>query len=197
MNTVFRNNKRPKRRWPIVYQANKSFMGGIDPVSESAAAVVYETPAYANAGGTGDRQALITPTTNITYGESTVASLIDGDIAAGYWWNMGTQSAVGKYLRFVFPALNIISEVTYRIYAGSGYPSATGTYQVQRSLDGVTWDDAGSPVVLGETSGVGVYVFDLSNNLNPYSQIQLIGTDGVLSANNYHQEIEFKIGNPT
>lgn len=139
-------------------------------------------PSYSNPGGMGNRQTIITATTNITGSGFNVAKLIDGAAANDTEWSGDTA---GSYLRFQFESAKLITEMKFYM---SGVHD-NGVWKAQGSNDGSTWTDIGSTFAFNTTP----LTIDLSGNTTRYLYYQLMGVSGTLGTVYYEQEIEFKI----
>jgi len=172
-----------------LYPWAKDAAGNVSDVYGSPVAVeVYETPAYENAGGTGDRTATITASTNAIFGGpgGTAAAMVNGVIGESIWFIAAGQDVAGKYVQFQFPVKAIITEI--KIYLNN--TSAQGTWKIQGSNNGTDWSDIGDPFTFG-----GATTQTLSFvNATGYSYYRLLGVSGT-SVAQYFREFEFKIGN--
>lgn len=175
-----------------LYPWVKDPSGNVSAVYGSPVAVsVYETPAYTNAGGTGDRRANITITntkTISTTGGGTAANLLDGITNTSTIY-FSAEAVSGKYVRFDFASGKIIKEAKF--YQGD--TSSHGTWKWQGSNNATDWIDIGTTFTLG---GVTTQTqTQLSGNATPYRYYQLIGVSGNSSSSPFVFEFEFKIGN--
>lgn len=139
-------------------------------------------PSYSNPGGMGNRQTIITATTNITGSGFNVTKLIDGAASNEAEWSGDTA---GSYLRFQLESAKQITEM--RFYMSGAQDN--GTWKVQGSNDGVAWVDIGASFAFNTTP----LTINLSGNTSRYLYYQMIGLSGTLGTVNYEQEIEFKI----
>jgi hypothetical protein len=176
-----------------LYPWVKDAAGNVSSVYGSpVAVVVYQTPAYANAGGTGNRTVSITVTT--TLGLSGAASnWVNGVTTTdtSVYVSPNGQAVSGKVIKFNFTTARIINEAKW--YQGS--IAAEGTWKWQASNDDSAWVDIGSPFDLGTATTQ--TITELSANVTPYIYYRLLGTAGNVSDSPYLQEMEFKIANPT
>jgi len=153
----------------------------------SSGGPVYETPAYANAGGTGDRTATITVTETLA-GTGASSLLVDGvkNVNNKFWNN---QTASGKVIKFTFAAPKLITEAKlYENAAGTTH----GDWKWQGSTDDSAWVDIGGTFTLG--GEVTQTQTTLSGNTTGYRYYRLLGVSGSASNAVYQREFEFKIG---
>ena len=177
------------------YRINQIVGSGILRLSSSE---TYEDPAYANAGGTGNRTTLITFTTNFvsdsgSWNESLLAGYVDGvltDIPDTYWHDV---AVAGKYLRAQFLTKVLITEVTLRTDPGYDGAFGTSTWKVRGSNNGSTWDDLCAAISMPVIAGVSVFAL---TNTTGYSYYEIAGAAGSLNGYMVPQEVEYKIGNP-
>jgi hypothetical protein len=148
------------------------------------------TPFYSNECGMGDRNSLITVSSNIpcylTYNDFT--ALLNGESGYETFLEFATTAVLTSYyLRFDFKKSKIINEVKY--YQSSN--AAQGTWQWQGSNDGSNWTNIGSTFTLGgeETQTIKA----LSANVIGYRYYQIVGVSGNLSNSPYVLEMEFQI----
>ncbi len=146
-------------------------------------------PSYANAGGTGDRTATITVTTNVPLGGGTINNLVDG-VAAGNstdacWFNGGTPGTA--YVHFQFDDFVKITEATWK----QDINVTHGVWQWYGTNDqGVTLTPIGTTFTLGGTAQV---QSQLSGNTQFYVGYRLIMVSGATSTGPWLEEVEFKI----
>lgn len=150
------------------------------------------TTSYANSGGTGDRTALITVTTDATLGSGpgTASNLVDGAKANNTndsaWWDSGQS---GRRLTFYFNGNSkIIDEAKW--YQNG--PAAHGTWKWQVSDDGSSWVDKSASFTLN-AGGAGDVIGDLSANTTGYKYYSILQLTGVTDSGPWLYEIEFKI----
>ena len=173
-------------------------------MENQASGPTYETPAYENAGGTGDRTALITVTSNITPDASPVdwqelVNGLDADATNMYWNNI---DVTGKYIQLHYESLVLLTEL--KLKTSGGYDGAFGdsTWKIRGSINGTDWIDlcvARLMVGAGDVwrTGSGTFVFVFPSNAMGYSDFQIYGAGGSLSGYMVPREVECKIGNPT
>lgn len=145
---------------------------------------------YANAGGTGDRTASITVTTNIAITGGTINNLVDGGFASGTPDNVdhnGAANTDGNYYKFDFGSAKVIDEA--KVYCVAGTP-ANGTWLWQYSLDNTTWTQVAS--VTWNTATQTMTLTGVPSTGARYYRFIKSGTSGVMS-NIYYSEFEFKI----
>jgi len=146
---------------------------------------------YTNSGGTGDRLASITATTDLSVRESAVTTLVDGLFPAPFnGFRCWQQDTVGLYMRFDFGAgeSKVITEAKW--YSDST-GATDGTWRWQGSDDASSWTNIGSTFTLsGSTEQTQT---ELSGNANGYRYYQLLGVSGQVSGLWYWREVEFKI----
>ncbi len=148
---------------------------------------------YANTGGSGDRQSIIT----ITQGASGViggafppVAWINGitNDQTDYWSNQ-TLDGTNTFLIFDFGSGHspIINEIKYYQETSGGQ----GTWKFQGSPDASTWTDLGTTFTLG---GVTTQTITApSANTTGYRYYKLLGMSGSCNNGPYVFEIEFKI----
>jgi trimeric autotransporter adhesin len=142
---------------------------------------------YSNPGGTGNRTAAITVTSDIVLG-TPLSALVDGSTSTNINYFSGAAVA-GKYIMFDFGASSakVINEVKY--YQSNTY--SHGTWEWQGSNNGSTWDNIGTNFTLGGV--LTQTITSLSGNTSPYRYYRLLGISGTSSASPYAREFEFKI----
>lgn len=168
-------------------------------VAYDSAVDCYSTgPTYLATGGTGNRTASITVSTNITIIEGTIDNLVDGaltnDSSSGVNWTY-EPNIPGKYVRFDFGVGNakIVTEVTKRM--GQTETVTRGFWKWQGSNNGSAWTDVSASQQLG--AGL-TDVFPFTGNATAYRYYQMIGVSGGVDGNgHYWVEIEFKIQSAT
>lgn len=148
-------------------------------------------PSYANLGGTGDRTAIITVTSNLTKGWGQWYDLVDGSQADEMYWE-DAYSPIGKYIQFDFGA-----GVSKTITEAKFYQSNTtlhATVQWNGSVsDGTTWVAIGSTFRLGGATTQ--TQTSLGANAAGYRYYRLICPSGFYSwsSSSWIREFEFKI----
>ena len=151
-------------------------------------------PDYANAGGTGNRTAIITVSSDIST-TGALTELIEGAFQDGTFWFSQNTAITGEYLRFDFGVgvSKIITEAKW--YQGTA-PNTQGVWQWQGSDDASDWTNIGSTFTLG---GAGTQTqTELSANSYGYRYYQLFGISGNAGPfPTYIREIEFKIDDYT
>lgn len=163
----------------------------IDP-SKFAASFTPPATSYANTGGTGNRTATITATSNITWDGGSTSNLINGStsgtntsVAVDEPGTGGTAISDGDYIRFQFGSAKYINEV-------KAYHNGTvnhGNWKWQVSNDGSSWVDASSSTAWNGTS----QTFTIAPD-NRYTYYQFINVGGGVNwPNTWIQEFEFKI----
>ncbi len=153
----------------------------------------YETPSYANAGGTGNRTASITVTTDVGTSSGSVQNLVNGNttLDATNAWLVTTASWVGKYIRFDFVTPRLITALRFTNQT-AGYDH--GTARFGGSNDASSWTYYGSAVTIKSDLGPTEYT-ELATNVTGYRYYQLEGVTGNANGNTFMAEVEFKIGN--
>jgi hypothetical protein len=161
---------------------------GYGPASQGGPA--YETPSYSNAGGTGDRTASITVTSDLTY-TGPISHFVNGSFAHTVYWDPQTQAVAGKHITFGFAAPKLITEAKFYQDGNNSH----GTWKWQGSNDNANWIDIGTSFVLGVTTTQ--VQTSLSGNTIGYKYYRLLGVSGNTNADGwpYITEFEFKIGN--
>jgi hypothetical protein len=152
--------------------------------------VSYETPAYTNSGGTGDRTSQITATTTTTeFGG--ISLMINGNLAQE-WFFLG-EAITGREMKFDFHRKVIINEIHW--VKGDAAASSQGIWQLQISDDGSNWTNVGATFDLCFAQPSDFYITTMSANVTPARYLRFFGISGsTLTA--AQAEIEFKIGNP-
>lgn len=172
----------------LVNQLNGFGVGG--------GAASYQTPSYANTGGTGNRTGFITVTSGITPSSGTINNSIDGATGLN-----GTDS-------IIFPNASWVGLSILRFDWGSGVKVLitemrmvgqtagfnSGTFKFRASDDASSWTDYGSAVTWLSDAGPNVYT-ELSTNVTGYRYYELYGVTGNSNNNVWCVEWEFKIGN--
>jgi len=154
----------------------------------------YQTPSYANTGGTGDRTGSITVTSGLgSPALGIISNLVNNDVtftaSGGVIWS--AQSWVGKRIVFDFGTQKLITE--FRISAGNS-GNNHGTAKFGGSDDNSTYTYYGSAVTIVSDFGPTVYN-GLSTNVTGYRYYCLEGVSGNYNDGTWLTEFEFKIGN--
>jgi hypothetical protein len=146
------------------------------------------TTSYANSGGSGDRTATITTTTNLSVGGTAWTNMINGIKQPETGTYLNGSSCVGAYMTFDCGVgqSKVITEITWYQSAGA---YSHGIWKGQASDDGVTYTDISSNQTLG---GAAVTTFSLSPTKG-YRYYRLAGVSGNTNGNPWIEEIEFKI----
>jgi hypothetical protein len=164
-------------------------------ISIDSGAGVYQTPSYANAGGTGDRTSIITVTTDATLGGSSgpASTLVNGlkaNGAANACWVVTGQS--NRRFRFSFGHRVLITEAKW---FQNGPSAQGGTWKWLGTDDGVAMTDLCSSFTL-DGQATGLVIGNLSANTTGFKFYDLQQTGGNTSDSPWFWECEFKIGNP-
>jgi hypothetical protein len=149
---------------------------------------------YSNPGGTGDRTASITVTSNNAPNAGTLNNAVDGStavtVSGSVRWSTGWP---GLILTFQFTSKVYIDEIRASF---ANTPGPGGTWKWQASNDGISFVDCGSAFTLNGTVDGLMNAF---SNLTPpdtagytYYRINNIGNDAGTSQT-WVVEIEFKI----
>lgn len=179
-------------------QAPSGLLGG------GGAAPQYEVPAYANAGGTGNRTTSITVTPSAALAGS--GNLVAGKqyLVNGVKTSTGDDTiyadpagAVGATfsLKFTFGQKVIINET--KSYWGLTPAATHGTWKWQLDPeDDGNWADVGANFTLGGAEEQTMTT--LSANTTAAKAYRIIGVSGNVNTGGYGywNEWEFKIGNP-
>jgi hypothetical protein len=152
--------------------------------------LVSAATAYANPGGSGDRQSSITVTTDISLAGGSIAALVNGTTnSGGCDFNSGQS---GKHITFDFGtgAFKVIDE--FKWYAGNS--ANHGTWLFQGSNDDTSYDDLGTPFTLNGPVGGGSVTYSVpAYNRQGYRYYRLPQISGTTSGSPTNWEIEFKI----
>lgn len=159
--------------------------------------VTYETPAYGNAGGMGDRRSIITVTSNGAFFDNLVdmpPQLVDGNTDS-YLYTANAAPVAGKYIKFLFQHKVIITEAKW----WQGDSQTIGTVKWQLSVhDDATLVDVGGSFSLEGLGGVGYATqTSLAGNTIPAKAYYIAGVSGNTNWNQIFSEVQFKIANPT
>lgn len=153
-------------------------------------AETFETPSYANAGGIGDRTAIITVTTTAVLNIGPASKWVDNNFDNN---SNSIEIQNGQTLRsitFDFGHKALITEVKY-YQNGSG---SQGTWKWQGSNDGSSFTDLSATFNM-DAGGAGDVVGDLSANTIGYRYYRALQTSGTTNSSPWSKEFEFKIGN--
>lgn len=156
-----------------------SFGGGGTPPS----------PSYGNPGGTGDRSALITVTSNMTPSSGTVSNLVDGASADNSTDSMKMSTSVDqlKYFKFDFATAKCIEE--FKVF--SDLTNNHGTWEIHATNDDVSFILLKSSFTLsGAPTGT---VFAFTNTLGYRYYYLRQEVNSIPSTTPWIREIEFKI----
>jgi len=154
---------------------------------QSGAPVGYITPAYTEAGGTGNRTGSITVTVSNTYGGGSPSELVDGSYADSFWYSAWPASGEWTKWDFGVGVSKLITEAKW--YQDD--PTSHGTWQWQGSNNDADWTNIGSPFTLGGTTTQ--TQTELSGNTVGYRYYRQYGISGDWATAPYIREIEFKI----
>lgn len=142
-------------------------------------------------GGSGDRTAIITVTTDLaTGGPGGITTLVNGAFANGVY--LAGEAVAGKFIRFDFGAPKLVDECAW--YQSQN--ATHGTWKWQRSGDGSAWTDIGSAFTLGGGDNAGVWLQrqrELRANAASFRYYRLLGVSGNSSNSPYLYEAEFRI----
>ena len=145
---------------------------------------------YANAGGTGDRTASITLSTNtIIEGGGSMTALINGTMADSYYWTNVTGDGSG-WIKFDFGSG--VSKVIDEFNWYQDISSAQGTWRFEGSNDNSSWTQCGSDFTLNDSTAGSGTAFSVSNT-TAYRYYRLRHMSGARNNAPYLREIEFKI----
>lgn len=151
----------------------------------------YELPAYANAGGQGDRQASITCTSTLAITLGTPALFVDGITNSGAVGVFcAAQNVADLYIKFYFVHKVLITEAKF--WQQDITPQ--GVWKWQGSNDDLNWTDIGANFTLGADGTVSIMA-TLAGNTKGYLYYRVLGVSGALSGANFMHEFDFKIGN--
>jgi hypothetical protein len=157
---------------------------------------VAPATSYANAGGTGDRRASITISTNMGMDASytTLNDLINGNTSTT-WGLMFSDSTAGHYIQFSWGAgiSKIINELKW--YQSAAY--AHGVLKLMGSQSDVsnpadnTFEDVGSNFTL--TANTVQTITAMASNTKAYRHYRIVRVSGGWNTNDWQNEVEFKI----
>jgi hypothetical protein len=146
---------------------------------------------YANAGGTGNRAAVIVVSTTASLGGGAIINLVDGSQAIGTlnsaFWNSNQTGCEVRFDFNLFGAPRRITEVTWYQDAVAVH----GNWKWQGSNDGSVWTDIGAEFTLG--SPATQIITTLSGNTNFWRFYRMLQTIGSTSNSPWLKEIEFAI----
>jgi len=167
---------------------NESYNATSNVYGNKSAAVT----AYTNAGGQGDRTSTITVTTTATTGGGAIVNMVDGStvVSAGSVHFPSGSAVTGKEIKFQFASAVVIDEAVWK----RNNTGNLGTWKWQGSDDGSAWTDIGSSFTVGGSTSQ--TQTQLNGNTTAYIYYRLFGTSGSVSANQWDQEVEFKIDTP-
>lgn len=142
---------------------------------------------YANPGGSGDRTAIITVTTNITaLTNGPISKYVDGALSGNMYF--GAYDAVaGLYIQFDFGVGKVIDEAKH--YQSTAHDH--GTWKWQGSNNGTDWTDIGSSFTFGGATTQ--TQTSMNGNTVVYRYYRILGVSGNLNAGPDLYEFEFKI----
>jgi hypothetical protein len=176
-----------------IKDGSDNYYGGIanDTMWSFTTAAATST-SYANTGGTGDRQAIITTiaSAGLMGGDGNTFRLVNGNMSESNTYFINNLSLSGSvFLRFDFGsgASKVIDEAKFYQQNGTSH----GTWKWQGSNNGTDWTDIGSSFTLGGATTQTITA--LSGNTTGYRYYQIVGVSGVTSNNPYLYEFEFKI----
>jgi hypothetical protein len=168
--------------------------------SRGAAAITYETPSYANAGGTGNRTLSITVTPsaalngtgNILAGKQL---MVNGNKTDTIYAEPAGAVGATFTLSFLFGQKVIINEAKSYWDLTPLATHGTWKWQLDVNNDG-TWVDVGANFTLGGSATQTMTT--LSANTTPALAYRIIGVSGNVNTGGYGYwcEWEFSIGNP-
>lgn len=154
--------------------------------------VQYETPSYANVGGTGDRTAIIIITATIGLmnddQQSTWNALINGNMTGQVWFNSGLDAA-GKQIKLDFGHLVVCDKIRWT----QDIIASQGTWVVRSSPDNNTYTAISSNAALGSSASQEIAC---PGGSTPFRYLALDGVSGTTSSAAYTIELEISIGNP-
>lgn len=149
---------------------------------------------YSNVGATGNRNSLITITTNIALNSGVMTNVIDGiQTSGGCIW---TGSQANRFITFDFSNIGavLIDEMRFR----QGNTSTHGFWIFQGSNDNVDFTDLGNWLELnGILFGDPKTFNQMRGNRKKYIYYRLLQVSGVTSASPSVYEFEFKISGAT
>jgi hypothetical protein len=144
---------------------------------------------YGNAGGQGDRSALMGVSANFVPAIGSVGNLVDGDFSADGSGSFGYEDLAAPSALITFELLTAQAIAEFRFFRSSPADN-WGTWQFRASADDVTYLNLGDPLVLGGTER---RYHNACNQLAyPFYQLQHVA--GTLAGAPWLTEIEFRIG---
>lgn len=164
--------------------------------------VSYETPSYANAGGSGNRMAAITVNVPVAMGGTFTdpgatgrAFQVNGNIADDSVYIEPAGSVAGLYFDFIFD--HKVKMDKFKVYQGLTPTATHGTWkaQIDPENDG-NLQDIGSSFTMG---GAAQKEYDCPATDIPFKRLRVVGVSGNANTGGYAfwQEWEFKIANPS
>lgn len=147
---------------------------------------------YFNAGGFGDRTAIITTSQSAScFAVGTTAKLRDGAYTADTYFNTGSNT--GHYMQFQFATKRILQG--FKLFGDSTY--SHGTWKIQASDNGSSWVDLGSSFTLTDytpNSFLGTETSEPSGNTTAYYYYRITGVTGNRTNSPYLHEFHFRLG---
>lgn len=138
---------------------------------------------YSNAGGSGNRTAIITVTTeNMSIGGGSAPQLVNGVEEDSFWWANGANNGT-QALKFDFGSAKVINEILLTQSTDTSH----GVWALEGSSDGVTYTQVGDSFTLAP------YMIPIANT-TAYRYYRLRALSGSRSQAPYLREIKFKIG---
>lgn len=164
--------------------------------NQNASGPTYETPAYTNAHGSGNRPELNgLITCDIGLGATLQTPMLagelnDGNTLGGNGYPTNGAAVAGLAITFDFSTIGavLITEMKQYLVTG-GAPS--GIWKNQ-GWNGSTWIDIGANFTLSQNV---LTTISLAGNTTGYTNYRWLGVSGVMDWAFYWAEIEFKIGN--
>ena len=157
-------------------------------LQSSGAGPTYETPAYENEGGTGDRQSIITITTDLSiFGE--FSGMVDGNTADGPF-TLENADIAGKEIVVDFRAIADLVKINEIKFYKTAAAQSLGTWQMKISTDGAAYANTGSKFELG---GTGDNPQILTIDAEGFGLLKFVGVSGSTPIFQMF-EFEFKIG---
>jgi hypothetical protein len=142
---------------------------------------------YANTGGVGDRNSIITITETLGVGGS-ITNFINGSYDSAWW---SGQPVTGTEIKFDFGvgASKVINDAIWY----QQYDATHGTWQWQGSSNNSNWTNIGNQFTLGAQYQSQT---ELNGNTTAYRYYRLYGISGTFNSGPYIDEIDFSIGDP-
>jgi hypothetical protein len=149
---------------------------------------------YDSPYGTGDRRSDITVsnTVNVCIYHD-INYFVNGVIVGDNSLWLYPEDITGKYLRFQFPEAIIVDHIKW-YQTDDGSHTTHGTWKIQGSCDGSSWDDVGDSFTLGVSDAQEI---DISANTIAYTYYQIIGVSGTAYPNHWILEAEFSWAYPS